>query len=112
MADDATEILRARTAVFDTASAGTGRHASPDAGEDDFKTSTRQMPREMHIPDARHQANQQDPWGALRLRRQECSHREIKANLHAIYIRRLCEQRAILTGFFLAACRCANLDFE
>jgi hypothetical protein len=32
----------------------------------------------MHIPNARHQANQQDPWGALRLRRQECSHREIK----------------------------------
>jgi hypothetical protein len=57
--------------------AGTGRHASPDAGEHDVKTSTRQMSREMHIPDARHQANQQDSWGALRLRRQECSHREI-----------------------------------
>jgi len=60
--------------------AGTGRHATPDAGEDDFKTRTRQVSREMHIPEAWHQANQQDPWGALCLRRQECCHRKIKGD--------------------------------
>jgi hypothetical protein len=64
--------------------AGTRRHATPDAGEDNFKTSTRQMSREMHIPDAWHQANEQDSWGTLRLRRRECGHRKIKGAVNNV----------------------------